>query len=70
MEDKEDKKKRAPCAEKLTDRCSENSKDRKREREREKSIKRSLFREQVKTPVLMDCKCVCVRVCGGGVLKA
>lgn len=35
MEDKEDTKKRAPCAEKLTDGCSENSKDRKRERERE-----------------------------------
>lgn len=52
MEDKEDKKKRAPCAEKLTDRCSENSKDRKRERERE--VNRAQFVQRASQNTCVD----------------
>lgn len=52
MEDKEDTKKRAPCAEKLTDGCSENSKDRKRERERE--VNRAQFVQRASQNTCVD----------------
>lgn len=69
MEDKEDTKKRAPCAEKLTDGCSENSKDRKRERERE--VNRAQFVQRASQNTCVDGLLVCVCACvWGGVLKA